>query len=76
MFDRPDGEEEEGVVRRSYKFLGRVVRVALPIQALILLMLGVASLMPSTEEDYACNMANSFARSFNPMLRHEGPPPL
>uniref|UniRef100_A0A8D0H988 KASH domain-containing protein n=1 Tax=Sphenodon punctatus TaxID=8508 RepID=A0A8D0H988_SPHPU len=57
-------------------FFYRVLRAALPLQLLFLLLLLLACLIPSSEEDFSCTQANNFARSFYPMLRYtNGPPP-
>ncbi|XP_074852445.1 nesprin-2 isoform X5 [Carettochelys insculpta] len=54
----------------------RVLRAALPLQFLFLLLLLLACMIPSSEEDYSCTQVNNFARSFYPMLRYtNGPPP-
>ncbi|CAL9692474.1 unnamed protein product [Knipowitschia caucasica] len=58
-------------------FMLRVLRAALPVQLLLLLLIGLACLVPMTEQDYSCHHANNFARSFHPMLRYtNGPPPI
>ncbi|KAH0622388.1 hypothetical protein JD844_024652 [Phrynosoma platyrhinos] len=58
-------------------FFLRVLRAALPLQLLLLFLVGLACLVPMTEEDYSCTLSNNFARSFHPMLRYtNGPPPL
>ncbi|XP_048456352.1 nesprin-2-like [Rhincodon typus] len=75
---RFDGEvvtQAKGV-SKARSFLSRVFRVAIPLQLLILLLLLLACLVPFTQEDYNCALANNFARSLYPMLRYtNGPPP-
>uniref|UniRef100_A0A667WTQ4 Spectrin repeat containing nuclear envelope protein 1 n=1 Tax=Myripristis murdjan TaxID=586833 RepID=A0A667WTQ4_9TELE len=62
---------------KGQSFLLRVLRAALPVQLLLLLLIGLACLVPMSEEDYSCHHANNFARSFHPMLRYtNGPPPI
>ncbi len=67
----------EGVLSRSYRFLGRVVRAAVPIQAMMLLLLGVSSIVPLDQDELVCSVQNNLQRSFEPMLRwSNGPPPI
>jgi nesprin-1 len=69
--------EEETVLSRSYRFLGRVVRAAVPIQAMMLILLGVSSIVPLDRDELICTVQNNLGRSFEPMLRwSNGPPPL
>ncbi|XP_030633286.1 nesprin-3 [Chanos chanos] len=56
-------------------FLYRVCRVALPLQLLLLALLLLAFLLPMMDEGTSCSLTNNFARSFNIMLRYDGPPP-
>ncbi|XP_030212395.1 nesprin-3 isoform X1 [Gadus morhua] len=55
--------------------LQRVWRVALPLWLLLLALLLLAFLLPFFEDVASCSLTNNFARSFNVMLRYEGPPP-
>ena len=66
-----------GVLSRSYTLLGRVVRAAVPIQALMLLLLGVSSIVPLDREELICSLQNNLQRSLEPMLKwSDGPPPM
>jgi len=70
-------EVNTGVLARSYRFLGRVVRAAVPIQAMMLLLLGVSSIVPLEQDELVCTVQNNLQRSFEPMLRwSNGPPPI
>lgn len=56
-------------------FLHRVCWASLPLQLLLLFLLLLAFLLPLAEKTHSCSLANNFARSFNLMLRYNGPPP-
>uniref|UniRef100_A0A3B5B1F5 KASH domain-containing protein n=1 Tax=Stegastes partitus TaxID=144197 RepID=A0A3B5B1F5_9TELE len=61
---------------RPRSFFYRVLRAAFPLQLLFLLLLLLPCLIPMSESDPSCTVANNFARSFYPMLHYtNGPPP-
>ncbi|CAL4185172.1 unnamed protein product [Meganyctiphanes norvegica] len=64
--------------RGWWNFICRVMRAALPIYAFMLLMwIFMFLLVPTSEDRMSCSMANTFARSLDPMLRYtNGPPPF
>lgn len=67
-------ERRDGSPPRSFFY--RVLRAAFPLHLLLLLLLLLPCLIPLSENDPSCTVANNFARSFYPMLRYtNGPPP-
>eukprot|EP00058_Branchiostoma_floridae_P018984 XP_002604473.1 hypothetical protein BRAFLDRAFT_79226 [Branchiostoma floridae] len=61
---------------RSWPRLERVLRLALPVQALLFLMLLLVTLLPLMLEPECCSTANNLHRSIHPTLRHvNGPSP-
>uniref|UniRef100_A0A8D3AY95 KASH domain-containing protein n=1 Tax=Scophthalmus maximus TaxID=52904 RepID=A0A8D3AY95_SCOMX len=53
----------------------RVCRLAFPLWLLLLALLLLVLLLPLMEVGHSCSLSNNFARSFNIMLRFDGPPP-
>ncbi|XP_053922750.1 nesprin-2 [Cuculus canorus] len=61
---------------QSPPFFRRVLRAALPFQLFFLLLLLLACMVPSCEEDYSCTKKNNVMHSFHLMLQYpNGPPP-
>nr|CDQ04189.1 Bm7600, isoform d [Brugia malayi] len=55
----------------------RILRTALPLQAMLVLLLGAACLVPHCDDESCCQLLNNFARSFDPSLEFvNGPPPF
>ncbi|KAK7904175.1 hypothetical protein WMY93_016782 [Mugilogobius chulae] len=77
IFGYEDIKNSKVIPRRNKKpgLLYRVCCLALPLWLLLLALLLLAFLLPLTEESNSCSLSNNFARSFNIMLRYQGPPP-
>ncbi|XP_037084402.1 uncharacterized protein LOC119104781 [Pollicipes pollicipes] len=72
----PDDEERRSMLARTAGLLWRVARVALPVQALLLLGLAVLALYPVCESGADCsNGSNNFAASVQTMLNYPGGAP-
>uniref|UniRef100_A0A1I7VMX8 KASH domain-containing protein n=2 Tax=Loa loa TaxID=7209 RepID=A0A1I7VMX8_LOALO len=55
----------------------RILRTALPLQAMLVLLLGAACLVPHCDDESCCQLLNNFARNFDPSLEFlNGPPPF
>jgi hypothetical protein len=64
------------VLQETTSTLSRACRCALPLQALMVLLLGVACLLPMAEEEFGCALSNNFQSSLTIMLKYtDGPPP-
>ncbi|XP_020786352.2 LOW QUALITY PROTEIN: nesprin-3 [Boleophthalmus pectinirostris] len=61
--------------QKKPSLLYRVCCLALPLWLLLLALLLLAFLLPLPEDSNSCSLSNNFARSFNIMLRYQGPPP-
>ncbi|CAD6184169.1 unnamed protein product [Caenorhabditis auriculariae] len=72
-----DGVVDNEHLRRQRTRWRRVLRTALPLQAMLVLLLGAACLVPHCDDEYCCQLLNNFAKSFDPSLEFiNGPPPF
>ncbi|XP_040916216.1 nesprin-3 isoform X2 [Toxotes jaculatrix] len=71
----PTKQEEPATASKKPGLMQRVCRLALPLWLLLLALLFLAFLLPLMDEGNSCSLSNNFARSFNIMLRYDGPPP-
>lgn len=72
---KPESSAMAAKVQKKPGLLQRVCRLALPLWLLLLALLLLAFLLPLMDEGNSCSLSNNFARSFNIMLRYDGPPP-
>ncbi|KAM8737380.1 nesprin-3 [Acanthopagrus schlegelii] len=72
---KPEDPAITATVQKKPGLLQRVCRLALPLWLLLLALLLLAFLLPLMDEGNSCSLSNNFARSFNVMLRYDGPPP-
>ncbi|XP_056249418.1 nesprin-3 [Seriola aureovittata] len=72
---KPEEPPDAAKVQKRPGLMQRVCRLALPLWLLLLALLLLAFLLPLMDEGNSCSLSNNFARSFNIMLRYEGPPP-
>uniref|UniRef100_A0A8C4GYZ4 Spectrin repeat containing, nuclear envelope family member 3 n=1 Tax=Dicentrarchus labrax TaxID=13489 RepID=A0A8C4GYZ4_DICLA len=73
--DKPTHLQSPKARKSKPGLLQRVCRLALPLWLLFLALLLLAFLLPLMDEGNSCSLTNNFARSFNIMLRYDGPPP-
>ncbi|KAM8851774.1 nesprin-3 isoform 1-T3 [Synchiropus picturatus] len=74
----PVGQEKLNrgkTLQKSPGLMQRVCRLALPLWLFLLALLLLAFLLPLVDDGSSCSLSNNFARSFNIMLRYQGPPP-
>ncbi|KAI3413809.1 [Pyruvate dehydrogenase [acetyl-transferring]]-phosphatase 1, mitochondrial, partial [Globodera pallida] len=68
---------QKAMAQRQHSRWRRVLRTALPLQAMLVLLLGAACLVPHCDDEYCCHLLNNFARSFDTQLDFiNGPPPF
>ncbi|RWS06960.1 Nesprin-1-like protein, partial [Dinothrombium tinctorium] len=78
QFRPPFGSRQTSEERRNiYSYIYRAFRASIPLQVLLLFLLGAATLVPTIEEDYSCVLVNNFGSSFEPVIDYpNGPPPI
>ncbi|MEQ2291134.1 hypothetical protein AMECASPLE_010308 [Ameca splendens] len=69
------GAVSETRTEKKPGLLRRICRLALLLWLLFLALLLLAFLLPLMDDGNSCSLSNNFARSFNIMLRYDGPPP-
>ncbi|XP_023208298.1 nesprin-3 isoform X1 [Xiphophorus maculatus] len=69
------GTVSETRTEKKRGLLYRICRLALLLWLLFLALLLLAFLLPLMDDGNSCSLSNNFARSFNVMLRYDGPPP-
>ncbi|XP_054909508.1 nesprin-3 isoform X2 [Poeciliopsis prolifica] len=69
------GTVSETRTEKKPGMLYRICRLALLLWLLFLALLLLAFLLPLMDDGNSCSLSNNFARSFNVMLRYDGPPP-